>query len=60
MNCQLSSKRKVTLSDFKNQKYVNIREFYDKDGKELPGKKVRLMPPFTARACICAGSLPLG
>lgn len=32
--------RKVTLSEFKGKTMVNIREYYEKDGKELPGKKV--------------------
>ena len=32
-------RRKVTLSNFKNKLYVGIREFYEKDGKELPGFK---------------------
>ncbi|KAL5604900.1 hypothetical protein BROUX41_001769 [Berkeleyomyces rouxiae] len=36
---QLSGKRKVTLSEFKGSTYVNIREYYEKDGEELPGKK---------------------
>ncbi|KAL1886984.1 hypothetical protein Cpir12675_006778, partial [Ceratocystis pirilliformis] len=35
----LSEKRKITLSEFKGATYVNIREYYDKDGVELPGKK---------------------
>jgi len=31
--------RRVELSEFKNNKLINIREFYEKDGKYLPGKK---------------------
>ncbi|QGI64413.1 hypothetical protein CEK26_008367 [Fusarium fujikuroi] len=35
----LSNKRRVGVSDFSKKTFVNIREFYDKDGKSLPGKK---------------------
>ncbi|KAJ8059857.1 hypothetical protein OCU04_011487 [Sclerotinia nivalis] len=31
--------RKIELSDFKGQTLINIREFYEKDGNLLPGKK---------------------
>ncbi|TGO15271.1 hypothetical protein BTUL_0042g00410 [Botrytis tulipae] len=31
--------RKIELSDFKGQTLINIREFYEKDGNVLPGKK---------------------
>ncbi|CAL4974480.1 unnamed protein product [Urochloa decumbens] len=37
--CRLSSKRRVTLSEFKGRTLVSIREFYMKDGKELPTSK---------------------
>ncbi|KAL2109923.1 hypothetical protein VUR80DRAFT_1854 [Thermomyces stellatus] len=36
---QLSKNRRVTLSEFKGATLVNIREYYQKDGKFLPGKK---------------------
>ncbi|CCT68478.1 uncharacterized protein FFB20_13779 [Fusarium fujikuroi] len=36
---ELSNKRRVGVSDFSKKTFVNIREFYDKDGKSLPGKK---------------------
>jgi hypothetical protein len=36
---QLTKKRKVTIQDFEGRRYVSIREFYPKDGKELPSKK---------------------
>lgn len=37
---QLPKSRRVTVSEFKKATYVNIREYYEKDGKVLPGKKV--------------------
>jgi hypothetical protein len=39
LRVQLSSKRRVTLSEFKGKTLVSIREFYLKDGKELPSSK---------------------
>lgn len=32
--------RRVTVSEFKGSTYIGIREYYEKDGKQLPGKKV--------------------
>lgn len=37
---EISRMRRVTISDFKGKRMVNIREYYEKDGKDLPGKKV--------------------
>ncbi|XP_058463963.1 RNA polymerase II transcriptional coactivator [Malaya genurostris] len=36
---QLDRNRKISINEFKNKLYVNIREYYEKDGKTLPGKK---------------------
>ncbi len=36
---QLSGKRRLTVRDFKGKKFLDIREFYEKDGSLLPGKK---------------------
>ncbi|KAG1367659.1 RNA polymerase II transcriptional coactivator KELP [Cocos nucifera] len=35
----LSSKRRVTLQEFRGKTLVSIREYYMKDGKELPSSK---------------------
>ena len=32
----------MVVSEFKGKLMVNIREYYEKDGKSLPGKKVSL------------------
>lgn len=37
---EISKNRRVQVSDFKGKYMINIREFYEKDGKALPGKKV--------------------
>lgn len=35
----ISKARRVTISDFRGKKMVSIREYYEKDGNWLPGKK---------------------
>ncbi|EOA21700.1 hypothetical protein CARUB_v10002126mg [Capsella rubella] len=37
--CRLSDKRRVTIQEFKGKTLVSIREYYKKDGKELPTSK---------------------
>ena len=36
---EISKARRVTVSDFRGKKMIHIREYYDKDGEMLPGKK---------------------
>ncbi|KAL6549837.1 hypothetical protein OROMI_020325 [Orobanche minor] len=41
----LSERRRVTLSEFKGKTSIAIREYYKKDGKELPSTKgINLTP----------------
>ncbi|CAN4127203.1 unnamed protein product [Withania somnifera] len=37
--CRLSHKRRVTITEFRGKTLVSIREYYNKDGKELPTSK---------------------
>ncbi|XP_052210480.1 RNA polymerase II transcriptional coactivator KELP [Diospyros lotus] len=37
--CRLSDRRRVTLQDFRGKTLVSIREYYRRDGKELPTSK---------------------
>ncbi|KAL1364111.1 hypothetical protein HN51_012275 [Arachis hypogaea] len=37
--CKLSERRRVTVQDFRGKTLVSIREYYRKDGKELPTSK---------------------
>lgn len=37
---EISRLRRVTISTFRGKTMVNIREYYEKEGQELPGKKV--------------------
>lgn len=39
---EISKMRRVSVSTFRGKTMVNIREYYEKDGQELPGKKVSL------------------
>lgn len=37
---QLGRTRRVQINEFKGKQLVDIREFYEKEGDMLPGKKV--------------------
>ena len=39
LRLQLSKNRRVTLQEFKGKTLVSIREYYIKDGKEMPSSK---------------------
>uniref|UniRef100_A0A182JQS8 Transcriptional coactivator p15 (PC4) C-terminal domain-containing protein n=1 Tax=Anopheles christyi TaxID=43041 RepID=A0A182JQS8_9DIPT len=36
---ELDKNRKITVNEFKGKVYVGIREFYNKDGQDMPSKK---------------------
>lgn len=40
---EISGKRRLQLSEFKGNTMVGVREYYEKDGKALPGKKVGVL-----------------
>ncbi|KAF4551364.1 RNA polymerase II transcriptional coactivator-like protein [Elsinoe fawcettii] len=41
---ELSTNRRVSITSFKGKSMINIREYYEKDGKNLPGKKGIALP----------------
>ncbi|KAL2811167.1 transcriptional Coactivator p15-domain-containing protein [Aspergillus granulosus] len=41
---EISKMRRVTISSFRGKPMVNIREYYEKNGEELPGKKGISLP----------------
>lgn len=47
---ELSASRRLQISEFKGRRMVSIREYYQKDGEMLPGKKGISLPleQFTA------------
>ena len=51
---ELSNSRQIRLSKFKGTLYVNIREWYDKDGELAPGKHNLLqlqIPQIASQTC---------
>ncbi|KPI36352.1 putative RNA polymerase II transcriptional coactivator [Cyphellophora attinorum] len=36
---EISKLRRVTINEFKGKQMINVREYYEKDGQSLPGKK---------------------
>ncbi|KAJ5543033.1 ssDNA-binding transcriptional regulator [Penicillium sp. DV-2018c] len=41
---EISKMRRVTISSFRGKTQVNVREYYEKDGQVLPGKKGISLP----------------
>ncbi|KAI6192222.1 hypothetical protein M3Y97_00313800 [Aphelenchoides bicaudatus] len=42
---EIGNNRFISVSMFKGKVFVNIREYYEKDGKLLPGKKGNFLNP---------------
>ncbi|CAK9218450.1 unnamed protein product [Sphagnum troendelagicum] len=42
--CELSRNRKVAVKKFKGKVFVDVREFWSKDGEDLPSKKGISLP----------------
>ncbi|KAJ5851921.1 uncharacterized protein N7529_011306 [Penicillium soppii] len=49
---EISKMRRVTISSFRGKTQVNVREYYEKDGQELPGKKVSDQYDMTLREIV--------
>ena len=39
----MSGLRRITVSKFNGKQMISIREYYEKGGETLPGKKVRIV-----------------
>ncbi|CAK9174804.1 unnamed protein product [Ilex paraguariensis] len=39
--CEISKNRRVSVRNWQGKVVVDIREFYVKEGKQMPGKKVK-------------------
>ncbi|XP_038214681.1 RNA polymerase II transcriptional coactivator [Zerene cesonia] len=51
----LQGKKLVKVREFKGKVYVDIREFYEKNGELLPGKKGISLPPDQWRKLLSLG-----
>lgn len=40
---EISNRRRVQVSEYKGATLISLREYYERDGKTLPGKQVRLL-----------------
>nr|DAD39791.1 TPA_asm: hypothetical protein HUJ06_014114 [Nelumbo nucifera] len=54
--CEISKNRRVSVRSWQGKVVVDIREFYVKDGKELPGKKGSSFFSFYRSCCFYESS----
>ncbi|RDX66399.1 RNA polymerase II transcriptional coactivator KIWI, partial [Mucuna pruriens] len=59
--CEISKNRRVSVRNWQGRIVVDIREFYVKDGKQMPGKKghsIGLNPLFAGIGDLCIEAQP--
>ena len=45
LSIEIGDRRRAYVTEFKSRMYINVREFYEKDGAMLPGSKGLALEP---------------